>query len=121
MLRITPFAAALVLVACASPQERCLTQAQPDLTQIDAAIIETQANLERGYALKSSGIDSVDLNFCTGSTARICIGSHSDVPGKPVAIDPQAEARKLENLRQRRFDLQAQAASDISVCNAMDG
>ena len=56
MIRATLIAAVLCLTACAAPKERCLLQAQPDLTEIDALIAETEANLDRGYALEQGPI-----------------------------------------------------------------
>ncbi len=121
MTRATLIAAVLCLTACATPHERCLARAQPDLTDIDALIAETDANIRRGYALEQRGISSVGVEFCSGTTARICVGGQSDIPPKPVAIDPAAEARKLENLHARRIDLQAEAAEAMAACNGLDG
>ncbi len=120
MIRATLIAAVLCLTACATPKERCLLQAQPDLTEIDALIAETEANLDRGYALEQGPISTVGVAFCTGSTARICIGGQSDIAGRPIAVDPDAEARKLKNLRERRVELQTRAADAMSACSALD-
>jgi hypothetical protein len=58
---------------------------------------------------------STGFVFCSGGyNARICTGNDTRYTRQAVAVDPQAERRKLETLIARREEL----ASATSACVA---
>ena len=45
--------ALLALAGCGTPQEQCINRNTRDLRTVDRLIVETQGNLQRGYALET--------------------------------------------------------------------
>ena len=43
----------LLLVGCGTPQEQCIRYNTRDLRTVDRLIVETQGNLDRGYAIET--------------------------------------------------------------------
>ncbi len=114
---------ALGLAACASPEERCVIAATKERRTVEALIAETEANLARGYAIDREAERRPRLTFCAGS-ARSNVGmsfcTREDIVyrDRPVAIDPEAERRKLALLRERKARLDAAAERDLAACRA---
>jgi hypothetical protein len=87
---------------CAGPQER-------ELRKVETLIADSRATLDRGYRMErvESG---ARVNFCLGG-ARSNVGlSFCSDPGtvrRPVAIDTEAEQRKLASLEAQRDILMA--------------
>ncbi|MEE4118100.1 MAG: hypothetical protein V2I65_03695 [Paracoccaceae bacterium] len=124
-MRLAPLVLLLPLVACATPREACLRAAGAELATLDHLIVETQATLERGYALRREPYSAAVLHFCVGggrsiSNAGIGLRYCPDVETRfrevPVAIDPAAERRKLAKLRQRREEEARRAAAAAQAC-----
>ena len=71
----------LALVACATPQQRCITKAAPDLPVLNRLIAETEGNLSRGYAFTEVEMEipvwklcRVDLTAGTGDVGQsLCL------------------------------------------------
>ena len=119
--------AALTLTACASPEQRCVNAATRDLNTVDRLIAETRANLDRGYALETDIQVRNRLTFCAGRYGHrgrgysyggfsFCTSPDLVERNRPVAIDPQAERRKLANLERRRQGLEVAARQAIAAC-----
>ena len=116
----------LALMACATPQERCITNAAPDLPVLDALITETQGNLARGYAYADVVVETPAWVNCgdwlTNSTGavrpKLCMGSTLTTMRKAVAIDLAAEADKLASMQARRAAIEAQAQPAFAQCQA---
>jgi len=113
----------LVLVACATPREQCLSQVSRDLRINESLIAEVQGNLVRGYALRNEQRVREVRRTCrgvteTGETVRTrCPDVQVRNVRVPVAIDLAAEQRKLTSLRNQNAQLRAatQAAQDRCV------
>ena len=54
----------LILTACGTPQERCITQQTRDLRGVDGLIADTQRNLDRGYAVEDYTVTTVEWQPC---------------------------------------------------------
>lgn len=116
----------LALIACATPQERCITKAAPDLPVLNKLIAETEGNVARGYAYadvlvdRPVWVDCGDWLANRTSTVRpgMCLGSAPMTLRKAVAIDLAAEAAKLTSLRARRAAIEAQAQPAFAQCQA---
>ena len=115
-----------LLAACGTPQERCIRNATNELRIIDDLISEVQANLTRGYAYETYEITRTRWEICgyyeyesdgeIRSRPRYCLDDVSDTVRRRVAIDPQAEQRKLEGLQSRRQPLARRTAAAVAAC-----
>ncbi|MEM6740527.1 MAG: hypothetical protein AAF646_10430 [Pseudomonadota bacterium] len=114
----------VVLAACATPRDACLRASLSEIATLDRLIVETEGNLARGYRIEREPVVSTGLDFCLGrgihdSGVRIGLRYCNSVETRyrevEVAIDPDAERRKLTQLRGKRAEesrlAQAQAAS----------
>ena len=114
------------LIACASPQDRCITKSAPDLPVLNRLIAESEGNLARGYAYADVTVQTPVWMDCgawlansTGAVrSGLCLGSAPTTVRKPLAIDLTAEAAKLASMRTRRAALEAQAQPAIAQCRA---
>ena len=102
--------ALLAISACEQdPASRCAGPQMREIRTVDALIADSRAALDRGYRMER--VDSgARVNFCLGG-ARSNVGlSYCTDPGatrRPVAIDSEAERRKLQSLEARRDVLTA--------------
>lgn len=100
----------LCLAACAAPAPPgCDSGTARELRTLDRLIAETRRALDTGYREERVATTG-GFNFCLGS-ARSHVGVSFCSDGtdrtRTVAIDPAAETRKLEGLRDRRATLLA--------------
>lgn len=101
------------LGACAGPSARCGGPETRELRTIDRLIAETRASLDRGYTLVREDTGA-NVNFCLGGHRSNVGLSFCTDPGtrtRPVALDTEAETRKLEALLARREALAARIAA----------
>jgi hypothetical protein len=117
----------LLLAACGTPQERCISRETRDLRVLDRLIAETEGNLKRGYALEEVVIyNDVWVNCPGGHPAegepapppRLCLEEVSEVEIRPKAINLRDEADKLASMQDKRRGLVTAAASVIAQCRA---
>ncbi|MBM9593251.1 hypothetical protein [Roseitranquillus sediminis] len=95
------------LIACAEPAERCERAVEREIRVVSRLIDETERNLRRGYAyeLEPRHIRT-GLTLCSGGrNVSFCTGGYNTPRRTPVAIDPEAEQRKLDKLQARRSAL----------------
>lgn len=116
----------LVLAACGTPQQNCISGATRDMRVVDRLIAETEANLQRGYAIEERVISRTIWVRCQPHVRpgqpdpgpQMCLDDVDDVVRRPQAIDLNAEAAKLASLKAKRA-AQAKAASPyIAACKA---
>ena len=114
----------LALMACATPQQRCITKAAPDLPVLNRLIAETEGNLARGYAFETVEVEMDVWKLCrvdltpseVGQT--MCLETETTTTREAVAIDLAAEAAKLASMRARRNEIEAQAQPAFAQCQA---
>ena len=118
MRQITFIALPLVfLAACATPQQRCVAGASKDLRVVRALIVETQGNLDRGYAIGQEIRPKFTMGFCgRNGPLTTCLTQDASVIDKPVAIDLAAEREKLASLRAKERELAARAVTAAQQC-----
>ena len=114
----------LTLVACGTPQEQCIARETRDLRVVERLIVDTEANLRRGYALEEVFVERTVWVDCTPRVAegepapepKACLDEVTDVETRPKAIDLAAEQRTLDSLLVKRRELQRAAADVIAAC-----
>jgi hypothetical protein len=115
----------VALVACATPREACIRDAQRQVTLLNQQIATTQGNIDRGYALAEVQDIRTITTTCTGtnedgSTFTFpCQETRTITRQEPVAINVAEERAKLADLIERR-DAAAEATNArIQQCIAM--
>ena len=119
----------LPLAACATPQQQCQNNATRDLRVLDDLIAETRLNVSRGYAIEEEVVPRVGITTCFGNGfygsgyggVSFCSGTSTSVRRTPVAIDIEAERRKLDGLEQSRVAAAGRAQSALANCQAQFG
>ena len=120
MKRLLFIPVVLALGACASERDICERQATRELRALDTMIAETGQALSRGYR------EERDLRVVTQTVlcperdnqSLFCdFDTLVEVPRR-VAIDPQAEQRKLDNLRALRAAEEGRAEAALASCAA---
>ncbi len=106
----------LVLGACAAPQTQCQRALTRDMRTVDSLIVETQTNLARGFRYVTTIRDSrvnLGVGFCSRrSNVGVCLGNDFPITQREaVAIDPEAERRKLDSLQVQRTQFQRQTCA----------
>ncbi len=117
----------LLVAACQTPRESCISAVTREGRVIDGLIAETRGNLARGYAIEERQELETRREFCevrndegTVIGRSFCDRSEVDTVRVPVTIDLEAERVKLDQLllRQSRLDQAQQAA--IGQCVALN-
>lgn len=119
-MRTSPFFLLVLLAACASPYERCVSEASRDANTLSALITETEANIARGFAVDEQIEPRISYRYCFNSRGIWTLCRERDIRRKkvPVAIDLAAEERKLAGMQEKLSQLKAQAGRDIRACQA---
>jgi hypothetical protein len=120
----------LILVACGTPQEQCIARNTRDLRTVEGLISEAEGNLARGYALVKEQIVFPSFEPCyqpgratpdnpnPPPVLTTCRTRSYHTVTKPQAIDLEAEARKLAQLKEKRRALARAAEPVIAQCRA---
>ncbi len=110
----------LLLAACATPREKCLSDASEDLRILDGLIAEQRVVVNRGFRMDRTLESRSRVQFCAGSggnvSVRLCNGRNLRTVERPVAVDIPTEQRKLDQLVSRRDALASQTAQAQAFC-----
>lgn len=115
---------ALALAAC-SAQDTCVRNATREIRALDSLIAETEANIARGYAYERrevtrwAWVRCYDGPYDPTRPRTRCWEPYTDIVREPVAIDPEAEARKLAGLKSRRAALADTAMAAVAECRRL--
>jgi hypothetical protein len=120
------FLALVLLAACGTPQEQCISYNTRDLRTLDRLIAETEGNLDRGFAYESVTRYEEYWSSCyepsrvEGEPPRVrpCLKDREFTVQRPKAIDLADEARKLDSLKIKRRELARRAEAVIAQCKA---
>lgn len=119
-----------LLAACGTPQENCIARVTRDLRVVESLISETETNLRRGYAMEEYTTYHPEWRECgppirkprpgkpDAIVPQMCLKQVPVTRERPKAIDLQAEAAKLQQLRIKRDQLARDAAPAIAQCRA---
>jgi hypothetical protein len=113
----------LPLAACATPQEQCVAAATQDLRVLDALIVETRANIQRGYGVEEEIVPSNGFTYCFGnwgynSGINFCSNPGTTTVERAVTIDLDEERKKLRGLEQSRRDAVTRTERALAACEA---
>lgn len=94
----------VALAGCATPQEQCISGASREIGVLERLIAQTEANLDRGYGLKTVERTVPDGYRSCGTVENPmrCAVTKIERKQVPVAIDLNAEKQKLDSLVARR-------------------
>ena len=115
--------ALLALAACLAPREACLNEVSRDLRVVRGLIDDTQATLDRGYAIRTETRLVQYQEFCFRHGKKngrghftFCDRIQAVTSREPVAVDLDAERRKLNSLKRKERDLIARTQANIESC-----
>ncbi|MGR3291644.1 MAG: hypothetical protein ACU0C9_10685, partial [Paracoccaceae bacterium] len=108
----------LPLVACATPQQQCIANAGKDIRVLSGLINTTQANINRGYGLRTEEFLENENQLCgvVNGEKVYCSVAVANSREVPVALDLTAEAAKLNSLLQKRGQLSSRTNAVIAEC-----
>lgn len=126
MKRLVLISALALLAGCGTPQERCIAAATRDLRVVDRLIVETQGNLNRGYALVEVERTTERWVICRPgrpATAteparrpEMCIQEYDYTVTEPRAINLADERVKLAELQKKRISLEKASRPAVASC-----
>ena len=129
MIRVLLLPLLFLLVACATPQEACVSRETRDLRVLDTLIARDSATLERGYALAEETRWQPTLTFCSGSSfgghshhgfgTTACFRPEPRTRTVPVAVDLDDVQARLDGLLEKRAELSARAEAGVSACRSL--
>ena len=116
----------LLLAACGTPQEQCISLGTRDLQVLDRLIRETEGNISRGYAYAEQTVYVPMWLDCTprpteavpAPAPEMCLEEVPRTTRKAVAIDLAAEKAKLAGMKAKRAELARAAQPVIAQCKA---
>jgi hypothetical protein len=124
--------ALVALAACGTPQERCVAGVTRDLRVVEGLIGDAEVNLARGYGMRETIVFVPVWDYCGPPVvvqpqggapvvvpAGLCLDDRAQTVRRPVAIDLDAERRKLAQLQDQRARLARQAEPAIAQCRAL--
>ncbi|MGL6208687.1 MAG: hypothetical protein ACRC14_02515 [Paracoccaceae bacterium] len=118
MKRLVVLTLLVMLAACGTPQEQCISAATRDMRVVDRLIRETEGNRERGSGYEYITVLETDIVPCgtTENPGKTCLVRRPEQERREVAIDLAAEQRKLDQLKAKRATLARAVAPVVEQC-----
>lgn len=117
--------AAALLSGCATPKQKCMSDATSQLRSVESALMTAQGNVDRGYALYTQRVPYTVARICYHSYPRTnavipysCPETYYRTQTTPVAINVAEERRKVAEFQQMLPQLRQQTSARIQACNA---
>ena len=116
---LTVLVSATTLAACASPQDRCMRQAQAELYALDAQILDAEQALARGYRVTAASEARTTLHICAWPKEPVlfCTRHTPATSAARVAVDRDVEQENLDRLRRSRAAVAAQSIARVAQCS----
>jgi len=110
----------LPMVACGTPQEKCIAAATKDIRVLDKLIKNTRSNLDRGYAVRREEYRYSVWQICGKVEGEFvyCFSPETGYRNVPVSIDMNVERAKLNSQLAKRSQLAVQAGAQITACKS---
>ena len=115
----------LVLAACETPREACISNATRELATVSRLVVETRGNIQRGYAIGTRQVVQTIAETCRTQneegliTTFPCDRTEIVDIEEPVAVDLNAERAKLDSLLERQAQMQRQSDAVIAQCQTL--
>lgn len=115
----------LVLAACETPREACVSNATRELATVSRLVVETRGNIQRGYAIGTRQVVQTVPETCRTQneegliTTFPCDRTEIVDIEEPVALDLNAERAKLDSLLERQAQMQRQSDAVIAQCQTL--
>ncbi|WP_386683581.1 hypothetical protein [Loktanella sp. R86503] len=125
MRYLLSFAPIALLAACATPQQQCLNTVSEPLRVNAFLIAQTQANLDRGFALDEQQRVSRGFDMCRqrdrdgNVSTHLCPTTKVRTVNVPQAINMDVERDTLDQLLARQAILEKQASAKANQCRAL--
>ena len=120
ILALLSATAVIGLSACIDEYEQCVRNNSKDLNVVNELISQSQTTVSRGYGFEtliSSDIQEVVCLTSLGEQAT-CLVEVGTTYQSPVAVDLDAERRKLAQLVAQQKVLQTRLAQATKACRA---
>lgn len=117
---LLPLAAVVALAGCIDEYEQCVRNNSKDLNVIYQLIEQSEATVNRGYGFETRIATQLEEVVClTAEGAQAtCLVEVGTSYQAPVAVDLEAERRKLAQLHEQRRVLQSRLEDAKDVCRA---
>ncbi|WP_424944219.1 hypothetical protein [Aliiroseovarius crassostreae] len=98
---VIPVLTLLLVTACATPQQKCISQASLKMRKAERQAAKIEKDLARGYALHRQTVLVPTVEICTDAKGKSyhCVDHDHRTIQTPVAIDADLEKSKLAALR----------------------
>lgn len=111
----------LLLSACATPRERCIADATRDQVVVTQLVAQLEADLARGYGMKSVQVVTPVWRPCHGwyhhpGAPMMCWRDEISMVQKPVPIDLAATKARLAELKAKQADLANATPARVAAC-----
>lgn len=126
MRRFVLLAGFAAVAGCGTPQERCVSGATRDLRVVDQLIVQTQGNLDRGYALVEEMRSADRWVVCAPARpatateparrAEMCLQEYSFSVVEPRAVNLADQRVTLAELKKKRADLDKASWPAVASC-----
>lgn len=120
LLKLLPLAAALVVAGCVDEYQQCLRNNAKDLQVVNELILKSQEILARGYDYETLVATEIEEVVCLTDLGQpaTCLVEVGTTYQSPVAVDLDAERRKLAQLIDQRKVLERRYADVEKACRA---
>ena len=120
-MRLILVLSAALLGACASPQDRCLRQAQAPLVELDAQISESEQARARGYRIMPATEARTTVHICAWPKEPVlfCTRHTPATRETRVVVEAGSEQANLDRLRAERRAVAEETAQRVASCNAV--
>jgi len=119
-MRFAALLLVLLLAACATPRQHCISDATRDLRATQALITESRRIIERGYTLDTRQRPDFRFGYCrTHGTLHACYRNVWITEQRRIPADIEAELAKLNVLERKAAALSKRAEAQIAQCQRL--
>ncbi|MFT6104278.1 MAG: hypothetical protein ACJA1E_000697 [Paracoccaceae bacterium] len=126
MMKYAPLLVIVLLAACGTPLERCVSRETREIRIVDSLIFEVRNVLARGYKIEREEFRTSEYQLCEVEkdvdgeiiSRHFCWKQVTQYRDKAVSVDLDEERRKLKQLEVRREILVQLSGSAIEQCKA---